>query len=171
MVGKPTQHFIYGDGYMIDQYRGYYESPIGLLEVICTTDSVFSVLFVEKKTSEIYLNPLVNETVFQLDQYFRGERMEFSLQLNLGGTSFQNQVWEELQKIPFGETLSYKELAIKMGNEKGTRAVGNANGKNPISIIVPCHRVVGSNKSLTGYAGGLDRKQWLLEHEMKFTHK
>jgi methylated-DNA-[protein]-cysteine S-methyltransferase len=150
---------------MTEKYYGYYESPIGLLEVICTKEGLLSVEFVDKKLSEVYPNSLLEEVLKQLDQYFKGERKEFDVPLSLGGTPFQNQVWNELQNIPFGRTLSYKELAVKLGNEKATRAVGNANGKNPISIIVPCHRVIGSNKSLTGYAGGLDRKKWLLEHE------
>jgi methylated-DNA-[protein]-cysteine S-methyltransferase len=150
---------------MTEKYYGYYDSPIGLLEVVCTKEGLLSVEFVDKKSSQVKSNFLMEKVLIQLDQYFKGERKEFGLPLSLGGTPFQNQVWNELQNIPFGRTLSYKELAVKLGNEKATRAVGNANGKNPISIIVPCHRVIGSNKSLTGYAGGLERKQWLLEHE------
>jgi methylated-DNA-[protein]-cysteine S-methyltransferase len=126
---------------------------------------LLSVEFVDKKSSQVKSNFLIGKVLKQLDQYFKGERKEFDLPLFLGGTPFQNQVWNELQKIPYGETFSYKELAVKLGNEKATRAVGNANGKNLISIIIPCHRVIGSNKKLTGYAGGLDRKKWLLEHE------
>jgi methylated-DNA-[protein]-cysteine S-methyltransferase len=164
-VGKLMQHFIYGGGCMTEKYYGYYESPIGLLGVVCTKEWLLSVEFVDKKSSQVKSNFLIEKVLKQLDQYFKGERKEFDLPLFLGGTPFQNQVWNELQKIPYGETFSYKELAVKLGNEKATRAVGNANGKNLISIIVPCHRVIGSNKKLTGYAGGLDRKKWLLEHE------
>jgi methylated-DNA-[protein]-cysteine S-methyltransferase len=158
-------HFIYGDGCMTEKYYGYYESPIGLLEVVCANECLLLVEFVEEKLFEVHSNSLIEEVFMQLEQYFHGVRKEFDLPLSLGGTPFQNKVWNELQNIPFGRTLSYKELAVKLGNEKATRAVGNANGKNPISIIVPCHRVIGSNKSLTGYAGGLDRKKWLLDHE------
>jgi methylated-DNA-[protein]-cysteine S-methyltransferase len=159
------RHFIYGGGCMTEKYYGYYESPIGLLEVICTEESLLSVLFVDKMIPEVHSNSLLEKTLLQLEQYFNGTRKKFDLPTFQGGTPFQNQVWNELQKIPYGETFSYKEIAVKLGNEKATRAVGNANGKNLISIIIPCHRVIGSNKSLTGYAGGLDRKKWLLEHE------
>jgi methylated-DNA-[protein]-cysteine S-methyltransferase len=152
---------------MTKKFYGYYKSPIGLLEIICSKESLLSVEFVEKKISEVRSNSLVDAVLKQLDQYFKGVRKEFDLPLALRGTPFQNCVWNELQKIPFGQTISYKELALIIGNEKATRAVGNANGKNLISIIVPCHRIIGSNKSLTGYAGGLDRKRWLLEHEHK----
>ncbi|MDP4083294.1 MAG: methylated-DNA--[protein]-cysteine S-methyltransferase [Bacillota bacterium] len=148
-------------------FVGYYKSPIGLLEVTCSENSVLSILFVGEAISNFNENPLVKESINQLDQYFKGERKDFSLTLTINGTTFQNQVWQELRKIPFGTTVSYKELAMRIGNEKAVRAVGNANGKNLISIIVPCHRVIGSDKSLTGYAGGLNRKQWLLEHEVK----
>jgi methylated-DNA-[protein]-cysteine S-methyltransferase len=156
---------IYGGGCMTEKYYGYYESPIGLLVVVCTKEWLLSVEFVDKKSSQVKSNFLMEKVLKQLDQYFKGERKDFDVPLFLGGTPFQNQVWNELQKIPYGETFSYKELAVKLGNKKATRAVGNANGKNLISIIIPCHRVIGSNKKLTGYAGGLDRKKWLLEHE------
>jgi methylated-DNA-[protein]-cysteine S-methyltransferase len=157
--------FIYGGGYMTEKHYGYYESPIGPLEIVCSKEWLLSVEFVDERIFLANSNSLVQETIHQLDQYFKGVRKEFDLPLFLDGTFFQKNVWSELQNIPFGQTLSYKELAVKIGNEKATRAVGNANGKNLISIIIPCHRVIGSNKSLTGYAGGLDRKKWLLEHE------
>ena len=101
----------------------------------------------------------------QLDAYFAGEREEFDLPLALHGTDFQRRVWEELTRIPYGETISYSQLALRLGDPKLVRAVGLANGRNPISIIVPCHRVIGADGSLVGYGGGLERKQWLLEHE------
>jgi methylated-DNA-[protein]-cysteine S-methyltransferase len=101
----------------------------------------------------------------QLDAYFAGELEEFDLPLAPSGTPFQLRVWEELQRIPLGETISYSELAERIGNPKTVRAVGLANGRNPISIIVPCHRVIGADGSLVGYGGGLERKRWLLEHE------
>jgi methylated-DNA-[protein]-cysteine S-methyltransferase len=101
----------------------------------------------------------------QLDAYFAGELETFDVPLALHGTAFQQSVWEQLTRIPFGETISYSELARRLGDPKLVRAVGLANGRNPVSIIVPCHRVIGADGSLVGYGGGLERKQWLLEHE------
>ncbi|MFT7682425.1 MAG: methylated-DNA-[protein]-cysteine S-methyltransferase [Moritella dasanensis] len=105
--------------------------------------------------------------VTQLQEYFNGQRHEFSIPLAANGTEFQNKVWQALTTIPYGETWSYKDLAIAVGNPKASQAVGGANSKNPISIIVPCHRVIGKNGNLTGYAGGLDIKQRLLNLETK----
>jgi methylated-DNA-[protein]-cysteine S-methyltransferase len=101
----------------------------------------------------------------QLKEYFAGKRREFDLPLRMQGTEFQQRVWRELTKIPFGETRSYGQLAKRLNNPNGSRAVGLANGRNPIAIIVPCHRVIGADGSLTGFGGGLDRKEWLLTHE------
>jgi methylated-DNA-[protein]-cysteine S-methyltransferase len=101
----------------------------------------------------------------QLDAYFAGELQEFDLPLMLDGTAFQLRVWEELARIPFAETISYKELALRLGDLKLVRAVGTANGCNPVSIVIPCHRVIGADGTLVGYGGGLDRKRWLLDHE------
>jgi methylated-DNA-[protein]-cysteine S-methyltransferase len=101
----------------------------------------------------------------QLAEYFAGTRQQFDLPLKLGGTPFQQQVWQELLRIPFGETISYAELAKRIGKPTGARAVGHANGRNPVSIIVPCHRVIGANGTLTGYGGGMDKKKWLLDWE------
>lgn len=106
----------------------------------------------------------------QLIQYFNGQRRQFELPLNQEGTPFQQQVWNELQQIPFGKTISYLELARRIGDTKATRAVANANGKNNIAVIVPCHRVIGSNRELVGYAGGLHRKKWLLDLEAKIAY-
>jgi methylated-DNA-[protein]-cysteine S-methyltransferase len=103
----------------------------------------------------------------QLAEYFAGERREFDVPLKLAGTPFQQSVWQELVRIPFGETISYGELARRVGKPEASRAVGNANGRNPISILVPCHRVIGSDGKLTGYAGGVDRKKWLLAWERR----
>lgn len=105
----------------------------------------------------------------QLNEYFSGQRTEFTLPLDLRGTPFQQRVWAELQHIPYGETCSYLDIARRLGDEKATRAVGSANGRNPVSIIVPCHRVIGANGKLTGYGGGMERKHWLLEHETRAT--
>jgi len=113
-------------------------------------------------------NWIMENTKLQLDEYFTGRRKSFDIKVFQEGSNFQKQVWDELLRIPFGTTVTYKELSIKMESDKSARAVGNANGKNKISIIVPCHRVIGTNGSLTGYFGGLDRKRWLLEHENRF---
>ncbi len=107
------------------------------------------------------------ETCAQLDDYFAGTLTEFDVPLAPRGTPFQQMVWSELCQIPFGETTSYSEIARRVGNPAAMRAVGNANSRNPISIIVPCHRVIGRSGALVGYAGGLDRKSWLLEHEQR----
>jgi len=103
----------------------------------------------------------------QLDEYFKGSRKKFDLHLEPEGTQFQQKVWSLVSRIPFGRTTSYLEIARNTGSQKNTRAVGLANGKNPVPIIIPCHRVIGSNGKLTGYAGGLERKRWLLLHEQK----
>lgn len=113
---------------------------------------------------------MVIQCIEQLIQYFHGERRVFELVINQEGTAFQKQVWNELSSIPYGRTISYLELAIKTGDPKATRAVANANGRNNVAIIVPCHRVIGSDKTLVGYGGGLWRKKWLLELEMKIAH-
>jgi methylated-DNA-[protein]-cysteine S-methyltransferase len=107
----------------------------------------------------------LSETVRQLAEYFAGARREFDLPLRLQGTAFQQRVWRELTEIPYGETWSYGQLAVRINKPSASRAVGLANGRNPISILVPCHRVIGADGSLTGYGGGLERKQWLLAHE------
>ncbi len=110
-------------------------------------------------------NPLLENAARQLDEYFAGTRRAFDLPLDPVGTEFQRSAWAELSKIPFGETISYGEQARRLGDANKSRAVGAANGRNPISIIVPCHRVVGANGALTGFAAGLDVKEWLLQHE------
>ena len=110
-------------------------------------------------------HPVIAQTVEQLNEWFAGARTEFDLPLNMQGTEFQLRVWNTLLEIPFGKTWSYLDLALRMGDRNATRAVGSANGKNPISLIVPCHSVIGSNGKLTGYGGGIERKKWLLEFE------
>lgn len=114
--------------------------------------------------------PLIIQCIEQLIQYFNGERRVFDLPLSQDGSVFQQETWNQLMTIPFGKTISYIQLAIKTGDPKATRAVANANGKNNIAIIVPCHRVIGTNRALIGYSGGLWRKKWLLEHEMKVAY-
>lgn len=125
--------------------------------------SVISILQEGEITKKIPLE--LQEAVKQIGEYFEGKRNSFTFQINPKGTEFQQRVWRELLQIPFGKTISYLELSKKLGDVKAIRAVASANGKNPLWIVVPCHRVIGSDGSLTGYAGGLWRKQWLLEHE------
>lgn len=143
----------------------FIESPLGITKVVGDANGIteISVLSEGKKTTKI--PDSLKECVAQLQEYFRGERKEFDFKINPQGTEFQQKVWQELLNIPFGKTLSYLDLSKKMGDVKAIRAVASANGKNPLWIVVPCHRVIGTNGSLTGYAGGLWRKKWLLEHE------
>jgi methylated-DNA-[protein]-cysteine S-methyltransferase len=149
----------------METYYAYYESPIGLIEVGATDDAITSLYFVEERRAEAASNVLSAEAILQLSEYFEGRREDFDLPLDLNGTEFQRQVWTELTAIPFGQTVSYGDLARSIGKPSAVRAVGAANGDNPISIIVPCHRVIGSDGGLTGYGGGLERKEWLLKHE------
>ncbi|WP_420835801.1 methylated-DNA--[protein]-cysteine S-methyltransferase [Bacillus weihaiensis] len=149
----------------METYVGYYHSPIGLVEIMTTDDAVLSATFVEKEADRQDTVEILERAIQQFDEYFKGVRKDFDLPCHVEGTEFQKNAWNALRKIPYGETKSYKQQAILIGNEKATRAIGNANSKNKISIVIPCHRVVGSNKSLTGYAGGIDRKKWLLAHE------
>lgn len=146
-------------------YFGYYESPVGLIEIGSTETAVTSVSFVEQPRRDADSHPLVERATRQLGEYFAETRQEFDLPLRFHGTPFQRNVWQQLLRIPFGEMASYQDIADGLGNPQAVRAVGAANGSNPIAIVVPCHRVVGSNGDLTGYGGGLWRKEWLLKHE------
>ncbi len=147
-------------------YRAYYRSEIGLLEITGTQKEILSVNFVKKKgQAEATLSPALKTCLRQLDEYFRGKRRKFSVRLRLEGTAFQKRVWGELLKVGYGKTASYRDIAIAAGRPKAVRAVGNTNRLNPVSIIVPCHRIIGSDGKLVGYGGGLWRKEWLLEHE------
>lgn len=154
---------------MREIYKAYYKSDIGMLEVSGNDEGIMAVSFVDddsiKETQKDDIHPSLIECINQLDMYFKGTLKEFSIKLNIKGTDFQKKVWTELLKIPYGKTASYKDIAKAVGNEKAVRAVGGANNKNNIAIIIPCHRVIGSDKSLTGYGGGLWRKEWLLKHE------
>lgn len=150
-------------------YYGYYKSPIGILRIVVDESSLVALDFNEEENKQSDEHSYIKEVKNQLDEYFKGTRELFDLNIKINGTDFQNKVWNELTKIPYGETISYKELATRIGNDKACRAVGNANNKNKISIIIPCHRVVGSNKKLVGYAGGLEKKEWLINHENKVT--
>lgn len=142
-------------------------TPIGFLEITGNSEGLSSVIFsdVEAKNNSENIPEDLKDAVIQLQEYFEGSRKEFTLKLDPKGTDFQKRVWEELQKIPYGKTVNYLQIAKRLGDPKVIRAAASANGKNPISIIIPCHRVIGSDGSLTGYAGGLHRKKWLLEHE------
>ncbi len=151
-------------------FSAVYPSPLGNLQIRGDENAIHSILF-DKNGGEENISiesALLSQCKLQLDEFFEGKRKKFELPLSPAGTEFQRSVWNALQNIPFGKTISYLELAIGLGDEKSVRAVGAANGKNPIAIVIPCHRVIGMNHKLVGYAGGLWRKQWLLEHEEKY---
>lgn len=143
----------------------FINTPLGTAKIKGNENgvSVISILQEGEISKTIPLE--LKEAVNQLKEYFEGKRQTFTFQTNPKGTDFQKKVWQELLQIPYGKTTSYLELSKKIGDVKAIRAVASANGKNPLWIVVPCHRVIGSDGSLTGYAGGLWRKQWLLEHE------
>ena len=144
----------------------YLNSPLGWIEISGDEDHVNSVSFlIEGKEDSPYVSQPVISCKAQLVEFFECKRKEFSVSLSQAGTDFQRRVWAELERIPFGKTISYQQLAKKLGDPKCIRAAGTANGRNKIAIIVPCHRIIGSNGTLVGYAGGLDKKKWLLEHE------
>ncbi|PHS67007.1 MAG: cysteine methyltransferase [Flavobacterium sp.] len=144
----------------------YFKSPIGTLEIKGNQDGLSSLHFLDSKEKPpLKTSKHLQETVAQLQEYFEGTRTEFNLKLNPEGTDFQKRVWKQLQEIPFSKTVSYQTIANRLGDPKVIRAAASANGKNPIAIIIPCHRVIGKDGSLTGFAGGLHRKKWLLEHE------
>lgn len=144
-------------------------SPLGFTKITGDADGISSVTVLnsEEKITDI-IPVILEDCVIQLNEYFEGSRMQFDLKLNPQGTDFQKNIWKHLEDIPYGKTTTYLELSKEYGDVKAIRAVANANGKNPLWIIVPCHRVIGSDGSLTGYAGGLHRKQWLLEHESPY---
>lgn len=149
------------------RYRHFFKSPIGMIELTATESALLSLYFrdSEKMPSEKSTLPLLLEAEKQLNEYFNGTRCEFDLPLLPQGTDFQMRVWRELQNVQFGKTVSYQDIAVGLGDKNAVRAVGNANGKNPISVIIPCHRVIGRDGSLIGYGGGIWRKEWLLKHE------
>lgn len=147
-------------------YKTYFKSPLGPIEIIGGPDCILEINFVEDMLPvATELTFCVKECVKQIDEYFRGKRRDFFLNLKPKGTDFQKSVWRQLEKIPYGETSSYGQIAETIGNPNACRAVGSANGKNPIAVIIPCHRVIGSDGSLTGYGGGLWRKRWLIGFE------
>ena len=147
-----------------------YASPIGVIEIIGTEQFISSVLFVEREIQflqKIDTPALLLDCYKEFDEYFSGQRLEFSVFYKLEGTAFQIAVWKALKNVQYGQTASYKEIAQQIENVKAVRAVGMTNSRNRICIIVPCHRIIGANGKLTGYAGGLWRKEWLLNHELK----
>ncbi|MEH7076445.1 methylated-DNA--[protein]-cysteine S-methyltransferase [Neobacillus drentensis] len=149
-----------------------YQSPIGVLEIVGTDEAICSILFSEQEKAQHFRNNETSEVLVecysQLDEYFKGTRQHFTFPYIFEGTPFQKSVWNALTNIPYAETGSYKDIAVSIGNEKAIRAVGSANGRNKLTIVIPCHRIIGSNGKLTGYAGGLWRKEWLLKHETAF---
>ena len=152
-----------------------YQSPVGALTLIADQENLIAILWPEDgphrvKIGRSKLNPhskILGQTSKQLEEYFGQKRKVFDLPISFQGTDFQNQVWKELMQIPFGSTVSYLEMAKRVGSPKAMRAVGGASGKNPLSIVVPCHRVIGVSGKLTGFAGGIAAKKYLLEFEAK----
>ncbi|MBM1105349.1 methylated-DNA--[protein]-cysteine S-methyltransferase [Aurantibacter crassamenti] len=144
----------------------YIKTPLGIAKILGDADGLQSIIVLNNEETVTKVIPEeLEEAVYQLNEYFEGNRQQFDLDLNPQGTDFQQKVWQALLDIPFGKTTSYLNLSKTLGDVKAIRAVASANGKNPLWIVVPCHRVIGSDGSLTGYAGGLHRKKWLLEHE------
>lgn len=143
----------------------YLQTPIGTALLEGDEDGLSSIRVLDENVPEGIVPEVLEDAVYQLREYFEGHRKEFDLKLNPSGSDFQKKVWNALLEIPYGKTLSYLELSKRLGNVKAIRAVASANGRNPIWLIVPCHRIIGSNGDLIGYSAGLDRKKWLLEHE------
>lgn len=150
----------------------FLNSPLGIIKITGDYYYVSGIDFVDENMDDLPENsnsPALKKCSGQLEEYFAGKRKTFDVPLKLEGTTFQKKIWEALGKIPYGKTCSYQDIAIMTGNPRAVRAVGGANNKNPVGIIVPCHRVIGKDGSLTGYGGGLWRKEWLLEHEKKIS--
>ena len=150
------------------KYLSTYKSPLGTLVLQSDGLSITAISFDEGDLQGKDNCDLLRECEQQLDDYFCGRSIGFDLPLDPQGTAFQKKVWNELLHIPGGEPITYSELALRLGDPKLVRAVGTANGRNPIAIVIPCHRVIGLGNKLIGYAGGLERKRWLLSHEMKY---
>lgn len=145
--------------------QAYLKTPLGITEIIGDENGISRISISDHGNQSAEIPEVLQQAASQLNEYFLGKRNQFTFKLNPEGTEFQKKVWQGLLEIPFGKTMSYQELSIKLGDIKAIRAVASANGKNPLWIVVPCHRVIGSDGSLTGYAGGLWRKKWLLDHE------
>lgn len=151
--------------------RAYYSSPVGDLVIESKGGKITLMNFLKTSRQEETLTPVIEQCLHELEEYFFKGRKFFNVELDPPGSPFQLKVWNELLTIPYGKTLSYEALAIRVGDIKSIRAVGLANGQNPIAIIIPCHRVIGKNGDLVGYGGGLDNKTWLLLHEGAFSEQ
>lgn len=149
----------------------FINSPLGITKIVGDVNGIAEIVILSEGNLSKTIPLELQEAAAQLSDYFDGKRQDFNLKLNPKGTDFQQKVWQELLQIPFGKTISYLDLSKKLGDVKAIRAVASANGKNPLWIVVPCHRVIGTDGSLTGYAGGLWRKKWLLEHENPSTQQ
>ena len=147
--------------------KAYYRSPIGWIEIRSNGKEIIALSFAAKPRQNVPKDPLSGKAIREIGEYFNGKREHFTFKLAAQGTRFQKKVWAELPKIGFGETVSYQEIASWIGRPKAVRAAASAIGRNPVAVVVPCHRVVASNGALAGYAGGTRRKRWLLEHEKK----
>ena len=151
--------------------RAFLKTPLGYIEINGTEKGISKIEFLNSRVRIHRVPSMLRPCVDQLKEYFLGKRHNFTIDLDLAGTPFQLKVWNELFKIPYGTTISYLELARRVGDVKALRAVGGANGANPVVILVPCHRVIGSSGKLVGYGGGIKRKKWLLEHEHAFAQR
>jgi len=159
-------------------FTKYIDSPLKIIEISSTETHITSIMFKDakkvsapnRKESDA-VSSILNECIKQLNEYFVGKRKEFDLPIQQEGTDFQQTVWNELMNIPFGETISYLDLAKKLGDKNVIRAAASANGKNKLGIVVPCHRVIGSNGKMIGYGGDIWRKKWLLNHELENSEK
>jgi methylated-DNA-[protein]-cysteine S-methyltransferase len=151
--------------------RAFLKTPIGFLEITGSEDGIQTLYFLDFRVKVHRIPAPLKSGIDQLEEYFSGTRQAFDLKLDLRGTPFQLRVWNELLKIPYGTTISYLELSRRIGDIRALRATGGANGRNPVSVIVPCHRVIGRDGKLVGYRGGLKRKKWLLEHEHAFAQR
>jgi methylated-DNA-[protein]-cysteine S-methyltransferase len=147
--------------------KSCFSSPIGFVHLQEEDGYITAIHLADEPFDDVEESDLLRQCRLQLEEYFAGTRRFFDIPMKQSGTDFQQRVWQQLLHIPFGKTLSYRDLSKQLGDVKAIRAVGTANGRNSLAIVVPCHRVIGSDRSLTGYAGGLHRKQWLLEHEAK----
>jgi len=152
-----------------EYFSTFINSPVGYLKIASTKTALVAVNFSDEiGENSVHLPEILLQARQQLLEYFEGKRFTFQLNLAPDGTAFQQKVWEQVEKVPFGQTATYLDIARQTGSSKNTRAVGLANGKNPIAILIHCHRIIGSNGKLTGYAGGLKRKRWLLQHELTY---
>ena len=164
----------------IEMFRGTVKAPFGILTVVASDKGVRFCMFAQDAHPKSFEglvikddanHPMVKEALTQLREYFAGTRKKFDLKLDLQGTEFQVAAWKSLAKLPYGKTASYAQQAASIGRPKAVRAIGGANGRNPVAVILPCHRIIGADGSLTGFGGGLPVKVWLLEHEQRVLAK